>query len=73
MRDITAECDLFPSIEAISEFKVNSANNDAEFGQPSDITVTTKSGTNQFHGGIYEFFQNRVFDASNGVNGTRAS
>ena len=35
---------LFPSVEAISEFKVNSANNDAEFGQPSDITVTTKGG-----------------------------
>ncbi len=56
---------LFPSVEAISEFKVNSANNDAEFGQPSDITVTTKSGTNVFHGGIYEFLQNRVFNASN--------
>ncbi len=56
---------LFPSVEAISEFKVNSANNDAEFGQPSDITVTTKSGTNQFHGGAYEFFANRVFNASN--------
>ena len=56
---------LFPSVEAISEFKVNTANNDAEFGQPSDITVTTKSGTNTFHGGIYEFFANRVFNAAN--------
>ncbi len=56
---------LFPSVEAISEFKVNSANNDAEFGQPSDITVTTKSGTNTFHGGVYEFFANRVLNASN--------
>ncbi len=58
---------LFPSVEAISEFKVNSANNDAEFSQPSDITVTTKSGTNAFHGGVYEFFQNRVFNAANPV------
>jgi hypothetical protein len=58
---------LFPSVEAISEFKVNSANNDAEFGQPSDITVTTKGGTEQFRGGVYEFFQNSVFNASNPV------
>ena len=58
---------LFPSVEAISEFKVNTANNDAEFGQPSDITVTTKSGTNTFHGGIYEFFANKAFNAANPV------
>jgi len=56
---------LFPSVEAISEFKVNSANNDAEFGQPSDITVTTKGGTERFHGGIYDFLQNSAFNASN--------
>ena len=60
---------LFPSVEAISEFKVNTANNDAEFGQPSDITVTTKSGGNQFHGGLYEFFQNSLFNASNPFTG----
>jgi hypothetical protein len=62
---------LFPSVEAISEFKVNSANNDAEFGQPSDITVTTKAGTDKFHGGAYEFFQNRVFNATNPVTGLK--
>ena len=56
---------LFPSVEAISEFKVNTANNDAEFSQPSDITVTTKSGTDHFHGGVYEFLQNSYFNASN--------
>ena len=56
---------LFPSVEAISEFKVNSANNDAEFGQPSDITVTTKGGGEKFHGGVYEFLQNSYFNASN--------
>jgi hypothetical protein len=56
---------LFPSVEAISEFKVNSANNSAEFGQPSDITVTTKGGGDKFHGGIYEFLQNSYFNASN--------
>jgi hypothetical protein len=58
---------LAPSVESISEFKVNSANNDAEFGQPSDITITTKSGTNEYHGGLYEFYQSSSFDASNPV------
>ncbi len=62
---------LFPSVEAISEFKVNSANNDAEFGQPSDITVTTKAGTNRFHGGIYEFNQNSALNAANPVTRTQ--
>lgn len=55
--------DLFPSVEATSEFKVNTANNNAEFGQVSDITVTSKSGTNNFHGGVYWFHQNSALNA----------
>jgi hypothetical protein len=55
--------DLFPSVEAISEFKVNTAANNAEFGQISDLTVITKSGTNSFHGGLYWFHQNRALNA----------
>ena len=62
---------LFPSVEAISEFKVNSANNSAEFGEPSDITVTTKGGTNHFHGGIYDFIQNSALNAANPVTHTQ--
>lgn len=62
---------LTPSVEAISEFKVNSANNDAEFGQPSDITITTKSGGNQLHGGLYEFYQSSSFDAQNPFSSTK--
>jgi hypothetical protein len=58
-------------VEAISEFKVNAANNDAEFGQPSDITVTTKSGTEHFHGGAYEFNQNSALNAANPVTRTQ--
>jgi hypothetical protein len=55
--------DLFPSVEGIAEFKVNSANNNAEFGQVSDLTVVSKSGTSSFHGGIYEFHQNSALNA----------
>jgi hypothetical protein len=59
--------DLFPSIEGIAEFKVNTANNNAEFGQPSDLTVTTRSGTNDYHGAIYDFYQNSALNAFNPI------
>ena len=62
---------LTPSVEAISEFKVNSANNNAEFSQPSDITITTKSGGNDLHGGLYEFYQTSSFDAKNPFSATK--
>ncbi len=55
--------DLFPSIEGIAEFKVNTANNNAEFGQPSDLTVTTRSGTSDYHGAVYDFYQNSGLNA----------
>jgi len=64
--------DLFPSVDAISEFKVNSANNDAEFGQPSDITVTSRGGGNVYHGSLYEFHQNAALDAQNPFAATKA-
>jgi hypothetical protein len=49
--------DLFPSVEGIDEFRVNIAGGDAEYAQPSDLTVTTKSGTTKFHGSGYWFAQ----------------
>ncbi len=55
--------DLFPSVESLAEFKVNSAANNAEFAQPSDITVTTKSGTNQYRGALFWFHQNAALNA----------
>ena len=56
--------DLFPSVESIAEFKVNTGSNNAEFGQPSDLTVTSKSGTNDLHGSIFYFTQNSAFNAA---------
>ena len=49
--------DLFPSVEGIAEFRVNTAGNDAEYAQPTDLTVVTKSGTNQLHGSAFWFLQ----------------
>jgi Carboxypeptidase regulatory-like domain len=56
--------DLFPSVESFGEFKVNTGSNDAEFAQASDITVTSKGGTNDFHGALFYFTQNAAFNAA---------
>ncbi|MGA8152275.1 MAG: carboxypeptidase-like regulatory domain-containing protein [Terriglobales bacterium] len=53
-----------PSSELISEFKVSQFNNNAEFAQLGDITITTKSGGDHFHGSLFEYMQNSVLDAT---------
>jgi Carboxypeptidase regulatory-like domain/TonB-dependent Receptor Plug Domain len=64
---------VFPSVDAIQEFKVQGANYPAEFGraQGSITNVIYKSGGNQFHGSAYEFLRNSVFDANNFFSNTR--
>jgi len=56
--------DAYPSQEGIAEMKVTSFNNNAEFAQMGDVTFTTKSGTDQFHGSAYEYFQDDVLDST---------
>jgi len=55
--------DAYPSQEGISEVKVTSFNNNAEFSQVGDVTFTTKNGTNQLHGSLFEYLQNDALDA----------
>src|SRR5881396_738461 len=57
--------ELFPSFDGIAEIRVSEVNNTAEFGGISDVTTISKSGTNQFHGGIFENHQNSAFAARN--------
>ena len=56
---------ILPSIDAINEFKVLTYNYSAEYGTRAGPTVliTTKSGANQFHGSLFEFFRNTKLDA----------
>jgi hypothetical protein len=58
---------LFPSVEGIAEFRVNTAGNSAEFAQPTDLTVVTRGGTNQFHGSGFWYFTNKDWNATDGI------
>lgn len=55
-----------PNVDALQEFKVESANMDAEYGHtPTMVNATLKNGTNRFRGDVYEFFRNDAVDADN--------
>lgn len=55
--------ELFPSFNSISEIHISGSNNNAEFSGVADVTTTSKSGTNGFHGGVFENFENTVLTA----------
>lgn len=57
--------ELFPSFNSINEIHVSQVNNNAEFSGVADITTTSKSGSNQFHGGLFENHINSTLSAGN--------
>jgi hypothetical protein len=59
-----------PNIDAIAEFRVETSNSSSEFGNVTGAVVnaTTKSGTNNYHGDLFEFLRNDKFDAQSWAN-----
>lgn len=55
---------VFPNLEDIQEFKVQIGNSDAQFAAGGAVVnVVTRSGSNAFHGSVFEFFRNSALDA----------
>ncbi len=65
MRLGVGQVDMDPPAESVQEIQVLSNNYSAEYGGSAGgvILETTKSGTNQFHGSLYEYLRNNAFDA----------
>jgi len=61
---------IFPPIDAIQEFSEVTQDADARYGRGNGgtINVVIKSGTNHYHGDVFEFFRNTVLDARNYFN-----
>ncbi len=59
-----------PTINTVSEFKVDNSTYSAEYGRNSGaiVNIATRSGTNQYHGELYDYLRNNWFDARNAFN-----
>ena len=66
---------ILPNIDALQEFKVLTYNYSAEYGTRGGpaVLLTTKSGTNQFHGSLFEFLRNTSLNARNFFAPTRGA
>ena len=69
MQDRKAQV-IIPSLDAVSEFKVETSNYSAEFGRNSGavMIVSIKSGGNDFHGTAFEYLRNDIFDSRDTFN-----
>ena len=61
---------LDPNPDTIAEFRLLTSDYTAEYGRNAGgiISIVTKSGTNQLHGSLFEFFRNRILDANDFFN-----
>src|SRR6202167_2162633 len=61
--------ELFPSFNSISEIRVSESNNNAEYSGVADVTTTSRPGTNDYHGGVFENLENTDLTAGNPFTG----
>jgi outer membrane receptor protein involved in Fe transport len=59
------------SVDAMQEYKIQTSTFDAEYGRTTgaQLSIVTRSGSNQFHGTAFEYLRNDIFDANNWFNG----
>jgi hypothetical protein len=73
--DVNMGTAIIPNLDSIAEFRILTSNFDAEYGEFSggQINVVTKSGSNAFHGDLFEFLRNTDLDARNYFSPTRST
>jgi hypothetical protein len=66
LNSTTNDTSYTPPLEAVEQFKVNTSSFQAEYGRTAGgvLNVTTKMGTNQIHGALYEYFRNDALNAN---------
>jgi hypothetical protein len=67
---LTGRYQYMPTMDSIDEFKVLTNNYDSQFGRTGGgvVSTTLKSGSNAWHGSVFEYFHNAVFDANSTEN-----
>ena len=60
---------FIPPLDSVQEFKVMTNAFDPQYGRQAGATInmSVKSGTNNYHGGLYEFYQNSLLNANEWV------
>ncbi len=73
--DVNAGTAVIPNLDSIAEFRIITSNFDAEYGEFSggQISVITKSGSNEYHGNAFDFLRNTDLDARNYFSPTRGA
>ena len=73
--DVNMGTAIIPNLDSIAEFRILTSNFDAEYGEFSggQINVITKSGSDTFHGDVFEFLRNTDLDARNYFSPTRGA
>ena len=73
--DVNSGTAIVPNLDSIEEFRILISNFDAQYGGYSggQIKVVTKSGSNQFHGSVFDFLRNTDLDARSYFSPTRGA